>query len=131
MCGINGIVYSERSGRSVDRATLARMRDTLEHRGPDEAGLFVDRFAVGPAPGVPAARKLIETILVRGIVRVPVISFCSFTVFSSIESTLPLYRSPLSHSMTSPRARKRPGCCGGRCWPSATRTTCSRRRPWA
>ena len=42
MCGINGIVYSERSGRTVDRAVLARMRDTLEHRGPDEAGLFVE-----------------------------------------------------------------------------------------
>lgn len=42
MCGINGIVYSERSGRDVDRGLLGRMRDTLEHRGPDEAGLFVD-----------------------------------------------------------------------------------------
>lgn len=43
MCGINGIVYSERSGRMVERPLLERMRDTISHRGPDEHGLFIDR----------------------------------------------------------------------------------------
>lgn len=42
MCGINGIIYSERSGRVVDVSDLARMRDILHHRGPDEAGIFVE-----------------------------------------------------------------------------------------
>lgn len=42
MCGINGIIYSERSGRSIDISELVRMRDVLHHRGPDEAGTFVE-----------------------------------------------------------------------------------------
>ena len=42
MCGINGIALSSRSGRSVDRNVLERMRDVITHRGPDEAGIFVD-----------------------------------------------------------------------------------------
>ena len=43
MCGINGIIYSNKSGRSVERETLVRMRDALAHRGPDEAGIFVEK----------------------------------------------------------------------------------------
>lgn len=42
MCGINGIIYSERSGRVVDVSDIIRMRDVLHHRGPDEAGTFVE-----------------------------------------------------------------------------------------
>jgi asparagine synthase (glutamine-hydrolysing) len=42
MCGINGIALSSRSGRRVERGTLERMRDVLTHRGPDDAGLFMD-----------------------------------------------------------------------------------------
>ncbi len=42
MCGINGIAFSSRSGRSVDPRVLERMRDVITHRGPDEAGIFVD-----------------------------------------------------------------------------------------
>ena len=42
MCGINGIALSSRSGREVDEATLIRMRDVLWHRGPDDAGLFIE-----------------------------------------------------------------------------------------
>ncbi|MDT5159246.1 MAG: hypothetical protein QOH51_3603 [Acidobacteriota bacterium] len=47
MCGINGIVLSSRGGerRSVERGVLERMRDVIEHRGPDDAGLLID----GPA----------------------------------------------------------------------------------
>ena len=42
MCGINGIALSSRSGRAVDPRVLERMRDVITHRGPDEAGIFVD-----------------------------------------------------------------------------------------
>src|SRR5215213_10375631 len=41
MCGINGIAYTRRSGRLVDQEVLVQMRDVLEHRGPDEFGLYV------------------------------------------------------------------------------------------
>ncbi len=42
MCGISGIAFSSRSGRDVNEATLVRMRDVLRHRGPDDAGLFIE-----------------------------------------------------------------------------------------
>ncbi len=42
MCGINGIALSNRSQRTVSAAKLERMRDVLTHRGPDDAGLFID-----------------------------------------------------------------------------------------
>ncbi len=42
MCGINGIVYSEKSGQTVDADALIAMRDVLQYRGPDEAGIFVE-----------------------------------------------------------------------------------------
>jgi asparagine synthase (glutamine-hydrolysing) len=42
MCGINGIALSSRSHRTVSAAVLERMRDVLTHRGPDDAGLFID-----------------------------------------------------------------------------------------
>src|ERR1043165_5029034 len=41
MCGINGIAFSSRSGRSVDARTLSRMRDVITHRGPDDEGLYL------------------------------------------------------------------------------------------
>ena len=42
MCGINGIAFSSRSGRTVSRAALEAMRDVITHRGPDDEGLFID-----------------------------------------------------------------------------------------
>ena len=42
MCGISGIAYSSRSGRTVDPSTLRRMCDAIRHRGPDDDGYFVD-----------------------------------------------------------------------------------------
>jgi asparagine synthase (glutamine-hydrolysing) len=42
MCGINGIAFSSRSGRTVDVRVLERMRDVIRHRGPDDEGIFVD-----------------------------------------------------------------------------------------
>ncbi len=48
MCGICGIVLSERSERSIEPGALVRARDTLTHRGPDDAGLYVsDRVGLG------------------------------------------------------------------------------------
>lgn len=43
MCGINGIIHSRKSGRIVEEAMLVRMRDVLLHRGPDEAGIFMEK----------------------------------------------------------------------------------------
>src|SRR5438270_190415 len=42
MCGINGIALSSRSPKSLDVRLLERMRDCVTHRGPDDAGLYVD-----------------------------------------------------------------------------------------
>jgi len=42
MCGINGIAYSTRSGRTINSDLLMRMRDIIRHRGPDDEGLFID-----------------------------------------------------------------------------------------
>jgi asparagine synthase (glutamine-hydrolysing) len=41
MCGIAGIVAADRL-HADERARLPWMRDVLTHRGPDDAGLFVD-----------------------------------------------------------------------------------------
>jgi asparagine synthase (glutamine-hydrolysing) len=42
MCGICGIAAPRKLQRNVDEARLLRMRDSLTHRGPDEAGIFID-----------------------------------------------------------------------------------------
>ncbi len=42
MCGINGIALSSRRGSAVSETTLVRMRDVLQHRGPDDAGLYIE-----------------------------------------------------------------------------------------
>ncbi len=51
MCGINGIALSSNSRRSIGAGVVERMRDVLTHRGPDDAGIFVDaregRVALG------------------------------------------------------------------------------------
>ena len=40
MCGICGIVNFE--SEPVDRAMIERMTNALAHRGPDDAGYFVE-----------------------------------------------------------------------------------------
>lgn len=40
MCGVVGVWHLD--GRRVEPADLTRMRDTLVHRGPDDAGIWVD-----------------------------------------------------------------------------------------
>jgi asparagine synthase (glutamine-hydrolysing) len=42
MCGINGIAFSRKSKRQIDRRILEKMRDVQFHRGPDDGGMFVD-----------------------------------------------------------------------------------------
>ena len=41
MCGINGILHLQ-SQKKVDEYILTKMRDSLEHRGPDDKGLFIE-----------------------------------------------------------------------------------------
>ncbi|CAM3058220.1 asparagine synthase (glutamine-hydrolyzing) [Flavobacterium frigoris] len=41
MCGINGILHIQ-SQKKVDSRILAKMRDSLEHRGPDDSGVFIE-----------------------------------------------------------------------------------------
>jgi asparagine synthase (glutamine-hydrolysing) len=43
MCGICGIAAPQKTGYRIDEATLARMRDTLTHRGPDGAGMYINK----------------------------------------------------------------------------------------
>ncbi|TRX39187.1 asparagine synthase (glutamine-hydrolyzing) [Flavobacterium restrictum] len=40
MCGINGILHL--SQRKIDERILIKMRDSLEHRGPDDKGIYMD-----------------------------------------------------------------------------------------
>ncbi len=42
MCGICGIAVPGKLNRRIDESLLKRMRDTLTHRGPDDAGSFID-----------------------------------------------------------------------------------------
>ncbi|MFV8326102.1 asparagine synthase (glutamine-hydrolyzing) [Flavobacterium sp. ZS1P14] len=41
MCGINGILHLQLQ-KKIDERVLTKMRDSLEHRGPDDKGLFID-----------------------------------------------------------------------------------------
>jgi asparagine synthase (glutamine-hydrolysing) len=46
MCGINGILKFNQA--KVDQNQLLKMRDALEHRGPDDAGFFIqDNLGLG------------------------------------------------------------------------------------
>ena len=40
MCGINGIFHL--NFKQVDQNQLVKMRDILEHRGPDDSGIYID-----------------------------------------------------------------------------------------
>ena len=41
MCGICGI-YNLKSGKVVDRESLLKMNHAIKHRGPDDAGIYID-----------------------------------------------------------------------------------------
>ena len=40
MCGINGILHLDY--KPVDQNQLVKMRDILEHRGPDDKGIYLN-----------------------------------------------------------------------------------------
>jgi asparagine synthase (glutamine-hydrolysing) len=42
MCGINGILHLQ-SQKKVSERVLTQMRDALEHRGPDDKGIYIDK----------------------------------------------------------------------------------------
>ncbi|HEV2666154.1 MAG TPA: asparagine synthetase B, partial [Blastocatellia bacterium] len=42
MCGICGIAIPKQLNRHVSESRLVAMRDTLTHRGPDDAGIYLD-----------------------------------------------------------------------------------------
>ena len=42
MCGICGIIYSDRE-KQVEEDLIVCMRDVMKHRGPDDAGKFLDQ----------------------------------------------------------------------------------------
>ena len=42
MCGICGIAIPKRLNRPVDGIALTRMRDVIAHRGPDDAGTYIN-----------------------------------------------------------------------------------------
>ncbi|MGB0721427.1 MAG: XrtA/PEP-CTERM system amidotransferase [Gammaproteobacteria bacterium] len=58
MCGITGI-YQTRPGAPVDRDLLARMNDSISHRGPDDSGLLVE-------PGVGLGHRRLSIIDLSG-----------------------------------------------------------------
>ena len=43
MCGIVGTVVSSESSFLIDENYLVRMRDSMTHRGPDGAGVWVSK----------------------------------------------------------------------------------------
>src|SRR5260370_39717728 len=46
MCGFAGVIdFGRGTGEQALRVTVARMADTLRHRGPDDAGVWVDAAA--------------------------------------------------------------------------------------
>jgi asparagine synthase (glutamine-hydrolysing) len=42
MCGLCGMAVPKKLDRNVNETMLVRMRDSMVHRGPDDAGLFID-----------------------------------------------------------------------------------------
>jgi len=49
MCGITGVFAFAASSRD-EHAHVRRMRHTMVHRGPDDAGIWQDRAIVDPSP---------------------------------------------------------------------------------
>ncbi len=61
MCGLCGIVEAGRTDAPVSAELLARMRDTLVHRGPDDAGAHL-----GPQVALGSRRLSIQDLSPRG-----------------------------------------------------------------
>lgn len=59
MCGICGIALGPESNETITNELVERMRDTLVHRGPDDAGTYV-------APGVGLGHRRLSIVDVAG-----------------------------------------------------------------
>ncbi|HYM00077.1 MAG TPA: asparagine synthase (glutamine-hydrolyzing), partial [Blastocatellia bacterium] len=59
MCGICGVALTDRDTRSLNRAGLERMTDVLEHRGPDDRGVFL-------TPKIGLGHRRLAIVDVRG-----------------------------------------------------------------
>jgi asparagine synthase (glutamine-hydrolysing) len=59
MCGICGIAARPESRQRIDEAVITRLRDTLEHRGPDGAGLWLE-------PGVGLGHRRLSIVDLSG-----------------------------------------------------------------
>jgi len=58
MCGFAGIIdFGRRTGEQTLRATVARMANTLCHRGPDDAGIWTD-----PAAGIALGHRRLSIL---------------------------------------------------------------------
>src|SRR5437016_3889914 len=58
MCGITGFLNSRRDAAGEHmRATVSRMASTLQHRGPDDAGVWLD-----PAAGVALGHRRLSVV---------------------------------------------------------------------
>jgi asparagine synthase (glutamine-hydrolysing) len=60
MCGVCGIVHSDPDAQ-IDARQLLRMREVLEHRGPDDAG-----DCIAPGVGLSSRRLAVLDLSVRG-----------------------------------------------------------------
>ena len=58
MCGFTGIFHS-RDKREIDMALLARMNDSLAHRGPDDCGYHAE-------PGIGLGHRRLSIIDLSG-----------------------------------------------------------------
>lgn len=65
MCGITGGIWTNPE-RAIDASQLARMTDVLQHRGPDERGLFESSYQLRPPyeamPGVALGHRRLSII---------------------------------------------------------------------
>lgn len=59
MCGICGVAIPAASARSLDEARLITMRDVLHHRGPDDAGVFLE-------PGIGLGHRRLSIVDLAG-----------------------------------------------------------------
>src|SRR5687767_5420821 len=69
MCGITGAIWTD-PDRGIDAPTLARMTETLRHRGPDDEGILRDDFRVRPPyeamPGIALGFRRLSIIDLAG-----------------------------------------------------------------
>ena len=69
MCGITGALWTD-PNLSIDHDTLARMTDILQHRGPDDRGMYSSKFQTRTAfegmPGIALGHRRLSIIDIEG-----------------------------------------------------------------